>query len=39
VHSDTDGTLGRSTDVVSVPGDTHGNVGVDTVRGVLATIS
>lgn len=30
VHGDTDTTLGRTANVVSVPGDTHGNVGVDT---------
>ena len=32
MHSDTDRALSRSTDVVSVPGDTHGNVGVDAVK-------
>jgi hypothetical protein len=30
VHGDTDTTLGGTTDVVTVPGDTLGNVGVDT---------
>lgn len=30
VHGNTNGTFGGSTNVVSVPGDTHGDVGVDT---------
>ena len=34
VHSDTNCALGRATDVVTVPSDTHGDVGVNTSDGV-----
>lgn len=33
MHSESDTTLGASADVISVPGDTHGDVGVDSGRG------
>ena len=32
MHGDTDSTFGRATDVVSIPGNPHGDIGIDTER-------
>ena len=38
MHSDTDSTFGRTADVVSVPGNSHGDIGINT-EGISCSVN